>query len=363
MNKKNNRSLFLNLTQDLMFKIYFSKDEQVLKFLLNTFLPLPPGKSVQDVSFLEGETQQPYQEDTEHTKHTEHKKIHSKRTRKKELTILDSSLYPYIHTNKQIIMDLRVQLNTGEKVNVEMQSMSKKGFLSRVLFYWARLYTEDLKKAEEYQNICPVYSLIFTDFDVFKPEQFKVSGGKKSLLKNQRERRSFINSFSLRLDDPPHFGLSDDLRIVFVELSRFQREYLSELNNMFDFRDLWCYILKKSNSISVKECKILSKKGEEMKRAVEHLRDLSQDEVLRREEEAREKFLMDQKAEKAYAFDEGLEKGMEKGRQQGMQKGRQEERRAVALNILRKNLDISFISEVTGLSEEEIKDLKKRLKT
>ena len=141
---------------------------------------------------------------------------------------------------------------------MEMQSMSKKGFLSRVLFYWSRLYTEDLKKAGEYQSICPVYSLIFTDFDVFKPEQFKVSGGKKSLPKHQR--RHFINSFSLRLDDPPHFGLSDDLRIVFVELSRFQREYLSELNNMFDFRDLWCYILKKSNSISVKECEILSNK-------------------------------------------------------------------------------------------------------
>ncbi len=49
-----------------------------------------------------------------------------------------------------------------------------------------------------------------------------------------------------------------------------------------------------------------------MKRAVEHLRDLSQDEVLRREEEAREKFLVDQRAEKAYAFDEGMQKGMQK---------------------------------------------------
>ncbi len=322
MNTKKTKNQFLKLTQDLMFKIYFSKDEQVLKFLLNTFLPLPPGKWVQAV------------------------------------TILDSSFYPDIATNKRIVMDIKIQLNTGEKVNVEMQSMSKKGFLSRVLFYWSRLYTEDLKKAGEYQNICPVYSLIFTDFDVFKPEQFKVSGGKKSLLKNQR--RHFINSFSLRLDDPPHFGLSDDLRIVFVELSRFQREYLSELNNMFDFRDLWCYILKKSNSISMKECEILSNKGEEMKRAVEHLRDLSQDEVLRREEEAREKFLMDQKAEKAYAFDEGLEKGRAEGIQQGMQKGRAEGKKELVIRMLKNGANINFVSKFTGLSEEEIKGLKEK---
>ena len=133
---------------------------------------------------------------------------------------------------------------------------------------------------------------------------------------------------------------------------------------MFDFRDLWCYILKKSESISVKECEILSNKGEEMKRAVEHLRDLSQDEVLRREEEAREKFLMDQKAEKAYAFDEGLEKGMEKGIQQGRvegrQEGMQEGMQKVALNMMQKQLDIAVISEVTGLSEAEIKKLKNR---
>ena len=178
------------------------------------------------------------------------------------------------------------------------------------------------------------------------------------LLKNQR--RHFINSFSLRLDDPPHFKLSDDLRIVFVELSRFQREYLSELNNMFDFRDLWCYILKKSNNISVKECEILSNKGEEMKRAVEHLRDLSQDEVLRREEEAREKFLMDQKAEKAYAFDEGLEKGLEKGRLQGKKEGREEGMQKVALNMLKSNFKPSVISNVTGLSEKEIKNLQEK---
>ena len=46
------------------------------------------------------------------------------------------------------------------------------------------------------------------------------------------------------------------------------------------------------------------------------------------------------------------------GRQEGLQEGRQTERQAVILNMLKKQLDISLISEVTGLSEEEIKKLK-----
>ena len=46
------------------------------------------------------------------------------------------------------------------------------------------------------------------------------------------------------------------------------------------------------------------------------------------------------------------------GWQKGRQEGRQEEKRQVILKMLQKKSDISFISEVTGLSEGEIKKLK-----
>ncbi len=49
----------------------------------------------------------------------------------------------------------------------------------------------------------------------------------------------------------------------------------------------------------------------------------------------------------------------EEGRQEGRQEGWQEGRQQVVLNMLKKKTDISFISEVTGLSEAEIKKLKK----
>ena len=49
----------------------------------------------------------------------------------------------------------------------------------------------------------------------------------------------------------------------------------------------------------------------------------------------------------------------EEGVQEGIQKGRQEERQQVALNMLQEKTEIPFIAKVTGLSEEEIKKLKK----
>ena len=348
MNTKKTQNQFLNLTQDLMFKIYFSKDKQVLLSLLKTFLPLPSGKTIKDVSFLEITDQQTYSA-KQVLFGKKNKNAPLEQTKEQQLTIKDSSLYPDIATNKQIVMDLRVQLNTEEKINVEMQSVLKKGFLNRVLFYWAKLFTENLKKAEDYHQLCPAYSLIFTDFAVFEPkaDRYKTT-----------DPSNIITAFSLRSDKKPHFMLNNQLKIVFVELSKFNISSDINLPNLFDFQKLWCYILKRSKNISQKECEILSKKGEEMKRAMEHLQDLSQDEEVRRWEEAREKFIRDQRAEKAYAFDEGMEKGMQKGRAEGMEKGMQKGMQAVALNMLKSNFKLSVISKITGLSEAEIEKLK-----
>ena len=53
-----------------------------------------------------------------------------------------------------------------------------------------------------------------------------------------------------------------------------------------------------------------------------------------------------------------IEKAEQKGLQQGMQTGRIEEKQEVILNMLKKQLDISVISEVTGMPVKEIKKLK-----
>ena len=52
------------------------------------------------------------------------------------------------------------------------------------------------------------------------------------------------------------------------------------------------------------------------------------------------------------------EQGRWEGERKGLRKGRQEGQQQVILNMLKKKMDISFISEVTGLSEKEIKKLK-----
>ena len=126
-----NHSPFLNLTQDLIFKSYFKPDKSVLKSLLKAFLPLPDNTSIKDI------------------------------------TILDSLLPSLTPEEKSSLMDLRVQLDSGEFVNVEMQAFPHKSFTQRILLYWAKNYSSQLKAGEEYETLCPAYSLIFSVYPLF----------------------------------------------------------------------------------------------------------------------------------------------------------------------------------------------------
>ena len=64
------------------------------------------------------------------------------------------------------------------------------------------------------------------------------------------------------------------------------------------------------------------------------------------------------KEAKLEGWQKGQKEGWQKGQKEGWQKGRQEERQQFVLKMLQKKTDIAFISEVTGLSEREIKKLK-----
>ena len=253
-------SLFLNLTQDLMFKSYFRLNKNVLKSLLKAFLPLPENSSI------------------------------------KEVFILDSFIPSLSEEEKSSLMDLRVRLGSGEFVNVEMQAFPHKNFTKRILLYWAKNYGSQLKTGEKYEKLCPAYSLIFSSYDLFS------------------DTDRFYTSFSIRSDESPHFCFDEGLRIVTVELSKFKQRDPAAL---LDLREGWCYLLKESRKMGEREGTELSRKGWEMKEAMFHLKELSRDEGLRLVEEAREKAWKDQAAREDDSFNRGKTQGIEEGRTQG----------------------------------------------
>ena len=234
LKKQTTRSPYINLTNDIVFQYFFKKDEAVLKSLLKAFLPLPENKSIQQVQVLDS------------------------------FSLPDQNI-----EDKYSIFDMKLKLNTGEKINVEMQSFSDKHLLKRVIFYLSRLYTEGLEKGKGYEQLPSSYSLIFTKMNVFQ------------------KMKEFYSTFSLRLDRYPYTQFSDSLNVIFVELSKFKKR---EVKRLFDLREEWCYILKESSSIKERELEELSQRGSEMKTAVERVKKLSkveQAENYRRKERKR----------------------------------------------------------------------------
>ena len=62
-----------------------------------------------------------------------------------------------------------------------------------------------------------------------------------------------------------------------------------------------------------------------------------------------------------YAKETGLEEGLAKGRAEGREEGREEERNSIVLKMLKNNLPVQTICDVTGLSLEEVTKLKESL--
>ncbi len=72
----------------------------------------------------------------------------------------------------------------------------------------------------------------------------------------------------------------------------------------------------------------------------------------------REKAIMDEKALYNTGIREGTELGKKLGREEGKKEGTKETKRKIAKKLISKNMKTEEIMELTGLTKEEIKELK-----
>src|SRR5690606_25587045 len=71
------------------------------------------------------------------------------------LEILNPGLPPDIGTGKLLVLDVRVKLADGSLVDIEMQGKPHPGFSGRVLMYWARMYSSQVKAGDDYTRLRP----------------------------------------------------------------------------------------------------------------------------------------------------------------------------------------------------------------
>ena len=304
-NPKPSRPL-LSLTIDAIFKLYFKQNPTLLRALLADFLPLPPGCLIESIEFVDAE---------------------------------ENSL------NKDFILDLKLHLRTRSGaikiVDVEMQTSDQDNLTGRLLAYAARIYSNQIKVGEDYTQLHPVYSVVFSTINF--PE-FKTA-------------KDYYHICTVQRDRPPHLAFSRGIQFVIIELAKFTKG----IEKVVDQQEAWCYLLKRSGRMDARESAQLKQKGKNMEDALEVLWALSKDEAEQARLEVEEKQRMDRRAELNYARKEGRKEGqregIEEGRKKGIKKGVRRGVEQVALKMLENGVEAKVISDCTGLSLQAIKKL------
>ena len=68
--------------------------------------------------------------------------------------------------DKMGVLDVIAKINNNEYANIEMQVADKDNLLERILYYWARVYTRNIKKGEDYIELKKTIEILIVDFEI-----------------------------------------------------------------------------------------------------------------------------------------------------------------------------------------------------
>ena len=222
------------------------------------------------------------------------------------------------------VLDIITELDGKEKCNIEMQLIDKNNIIERMLYYWSKMYTRQIKAGDDYNKLEKTIVILIADFNIKGLEEVTYHSTWKIMETNYAKKLILTDKFELDI----------------IELLKIKgRE--NEKDQLLD----WLIFLENPESERVTR---KMEENENLKEAVEKLDRISEDEKMQRIIELREKAIRDEHA--IY----------EKGVNDGVEKGSKEKELQIAKNMLKKGIKESDIKEITGLTKEEIEELKRK---
>ena len=221
------------------------------------------------------------------------------------------------------VLDIVTELDGKEKCNIEMQLIDKNNIIERMLYYWSKMYTRQIKAGDDYNKLEKTIVILIADFNIKGLEEVEYHSTWKIIETNSVKKLILTDKFELDI----------------IELSKIKgRE--NEKDQLLD----WLVFLENPESERVTR---KMEENENLKEAVEKLDRISEDEKMQRIIELREKAIRDEHAIYAKGVDDGLEKGA------------REKQIEIAKKLLKAKVEIEVIIETTGLTKEEIEKLVK----
>lgn len=264
----------LPVKRDVIFKIYFA-DERNIEFLtdfLKATLPIPAEEY-------------------------------------DELVVVDPHLIRDFSDDKLGIVDVKLKTKSGKTIHIDVQVAPQHEMRNRIIYYDAKMITEQLGKSENYRNIKQVISIIITE------DEFVIDSP------NCHHRFTMY-------DNENKVELTDIMEIHTLELCKVPSEH--EDNRLYN----WLRFIKAEEEI---ELEAVAERDPIIKKAVLKLMELSDDERTRMLLEKREMERMDKEVSEYLAVKQGAIK--------------------IAKNLIKAGDTVDKIVLVTGLTKEEVEGL------
>jgi|GEM_PF-14170 predicted transposase/invertase (TIGR01784 family) len=233
-------------------------------------------------------------------------------------------------SGRVIIFDVYCRTEDGRRFIVEMQNGRSENFRDRCLFYATRALGSKGVKGDEWNYALePLCLIALMNFDA------KFAGDR------------FMSCYSVRGDERGDL-LSDKLRFVFLQLTKFKKRSPEECATNFE---RWIYLLK-----HMPEMKEML--WEQSNPAFGRLASVADLDKMSESE----RVAYDRSLKRMYDYSsvlreterESHEEGREEGHEEGVEDGRKKERLRIARNMLAKGKSEEEIREMIGLTDEEL---------
>ena len=220
-------------------------------------------------------------------------------------------------------LDVKALTSNKEIINIEIQLKNEYNMIQRSLYYWSKLYEEQLSEGDRYDKLSRTVCINILDFKYLKNDRFHNGYRLKEIETNEE--------------------LTDLQEIHFIEIPKLKRFESTE--EIVDLLEGWVEFLRDPESEVIRKLEMSNK---EIREAKDELYRLSRNSKERELSYLREKSLRDEISALANAKEKGLKEGLK----QGLFEGKLESARSF-LDILdddtiatKLNIDVDIIKKL-----------------
>ena len=237
------------------------------------------------------------------------------------------------YDSKYGVLDLKVTLNDRIVVDVEMQVKNEHNLEKRDTYYLSSNYVNELKEGEPYSNCKKSIVINILNFSYYKRNEYHSVS--RMIFEEPKEEK-----VEMGYEKEDRY-MTEDLEVHIIELPKFKKKNPKMHTKLEEW--LWLFI---GSDEKVDEA---SKKNKEIEKIKKKLASMSLSPEERNNYEYRLRAIRDE----ADAIEFATRKGSEQGQAQKTEE--------IVSKMLAQKLKEEDIIKFTGITEEELNEIKKKL--